>query len=168
MRTALRGDDPAFFFEHRALLDSAQARRPYPGDEYCLPFGQATWLMEGNRLTVVTWGAMVYRCLAASDPFRGQVTLLDLRTILPWDSHAVLESVSQTGKLLVDHEDTITVGFAAEIIATVAGRAFAELDAPLTRIATPDVPIPFNRGMMEAVIPDEASIRAKISELLAY
>ncbi len=100
-----------FFFEHRALLDTSEGRRPYPGDDFCLPFGQAASLLQGDELTVVTWGAMVARCLEAARPFAGRVSLLDLRTIIPWDQEAVLESVRQTGKALIVHEDTLTDRF---------------------------------------------------------
>jgi 2-oxoisovalerate dehydrogenase E1 component len=168
LRTALRGDDPTFFFEHRALLDTPEGRRPYPGDDYCLPFGQAARLMHGDGLTVVAWGAMVQRCQDAARAFPGQVTLLDLRTIIPWDQEAVLESVRQTGKILVIHEDTQTAGFAGEIIAEVVRQAFTDLDAPPERLATPDVLIPYNLGMMDAVLPSVGRIQAKMGEMLAY
>ncbi|MFZ2098599.1 MAG: thiamine pyrophosphate-dependent enzyme [Anaerolineales bacterium] len=168
LRTALRGDDPTFFFEHRALLDTAEARRPYPGDDYCLPFGMATRLTHGDELTLITWGAMVPRCLEAAQDFPGRVTLLDLRTILPWDKDTVLQSVSKTGKVMVVHEDTITNGFAAEIIATIIEQAFHALDAPITRIATPDVPIPYNIALMETVIPGITRIKEGIKALLDY
>jgi 2-oxoisovalerate dehydrogenase E1 component len=93
---------------------------------------------------------------------------LDLRTIIPWDQEAVLESVKSTGKALVVHEDTLTAGFAGEIIAVIASQAFAYLDAPVERLATPDIPIPFNIGMMEAVIPSAREIRMSIDKLLVY
>ena len=153
LRSALRGDDPTFFFEHRALYDSAEARRPYPGDGYCLPFGTAARLAQGTELTVISWGAMVQRCLEAAEGILDRITILDLRTILPWDKNAVLESVHHTGKVLLVHEDTLTNGFAAEIIATINEQAFTDLDAPILRIATPDVPIPYNIGLMDAVLP---------------
>ncbi len=168
MRTALRGDDPTFFFEHRALLDSVEGRRPYPGDEYCLPFGLAAVLSQGNDLTVITWGAMVHRCLEAAQAFRGRIDLLDLRTILPWDKGAVLASAKRTGKVLVVHEDTLTNGFAAEIIATINEQAFETLDAPIRRITTPDVLVPYNLGLMEVVIPSVDKIHAAMQNLLDY
>ena len=168
LRTALRGDDPTIFLEHRALLDTAEARRPYPGDDYCLPFGRAATLTQGDELTVVTWGAMVHRCIAAAKDFPGQVTILDLRTIIPWDREAVLESVHRTGKVLIVHEDTITAGFGAEIVAAVADEAFVYLDAPVQRLATPDAPIPFNIGMMNALLPNVGTIREKIAGILAF
>ncbi len=168
LRTALRGDDPTFFFEHRALLDSAEGRRPYPGNEYCLAFGQAAIVLEGSELAIITWGAMVPRCLKAAQAYPGRVRILDLRTIIPWDREAVLDSVRKTGKVLIVQEDTITTGFAGEISATIAEHAFQDLDAPVARLATPDIPIPFNLGLMNATIPSEASIRSRIDELLAW
>jgi len=168
LRTALRGDDPTFFFEHRALYDSSEARRAYPGDDYCLPFGTAAHLAHGGELTVITWGAMVHRCLEAAKDLLDRITLLDLRTILPWDKNAILDSVHHTGKVLVVHEDTITSGFAAEIIATINEQAFADLDAPISRIATPDVPIPYNIGLMDAVLPSVARIHKGMLDLLNY
>ncbi len=168
LRSALRGDDPTFFFEHRALYDTPEARKPYPGAEYCLPFGVAARLSQGNALTLVTWGAMVSRCLEAVAELPGKVDLLDLRTILPWDRAAVLESVHQTGKLLIVHEDTLTNGFGAEIIATVNEQGFADLDAPIARLATPDVPIPYNISLMKSLLPTASRIRLQVEKLLKY
>ncbi len=168
LRSALRGDDPTFFFEHRALLDSPEARRPYPGDDYCLPFGRLSHLTHGDELTLITWGAMVHPCLEAATDFQDRVSLLDLRTILPWDVNSVLEDVHRTGKVLVVHEDTITNGFAAEIIATINDQAFHSLDAPIGRIATPDIPIPYNINLMNAIIPGGKRIADGINSLLSY
>jgi 2-oxoisovalerate dehydrogenase E1 component len=168
LRTALRGDDPTIFLEHRALLDTAEGRRPYPGDDFCLPYGQAKILLDGNELTTVTWGAMVHRCLEAARPFTGRVSVLDMRTIIPWDQNALFESVRQTGKVLIVHEDTLTNGFAAEICAMIASQAFTDLDAPIERIGVPDVPIPYNIAMMETLVPSVEVIRAKMEWLLGY
>jgi len=168
LRTALRGDDPTIFLEHRALLDSSEGRRPYPGDDFCLPYGKAARLLQGAELTVVTWGAMVGRCLEAARSFAGRISVLDLRTIIPWDQEAVLESVRQTGKVLIVHEDTLTNGFAGEICAVIASQAFSDLDAPVERIGVPDIPIPYNIRMMEAIVPSVASIQAKMDKLLAF
>ncbi len=168
LRAALRGRDPVLFLEHRALLDAPVARRPHPGDDYALSFGQSALLKEGRWLTLVTWGEMVYRCLEASAEFGDQVEVIDLRTIIPWDRDAVLASVRKTGKCLVVHEDTLTGGFAGEIVASIAEHAFTELDAPAGRIATADHPIPYNRGLMNAVIPSVEAIRKKIQQYLDW
>jgi 2-oxoisovalerate dehydrogenase E1 component len=168
LRTALRGEDPVLFFEHRNLLDTPQARRPYPGNEYLLPFGQAARLTEGHALTVVTWGALVYPVLEAAADLAGKIEILDLRTISPWDKESVLESVKKTGKCLVVHEDTATGGFGAEILATITEQVFEWLDAPLKRLTVPDCLIPYNIGMMNAIMPSSESIRAEINRLIAY
>ena len=169
LRVALRGPDPTLFLEHRALLDASPSRRPYPGDDYALPFGRAAILTKGQHLTLVTWGEMVYRCLDASREFPGAVEVIDLRTIIPWDREAVLESVQKTGKCLVVHEDTYTGGFAGEILATVADQAFIYLDGPPRRLTTIDTPIPYNKTMMnQAVIPSVEKITAAIKELLDW
>lgn len=167
LRTALRGEDPVIFFEHRALLDTSQSRRPWPGDEYMLPLGVAGRLSEGEALTVITWGAMVYPVLEASKELDG-IEILDLRTISPWDKEAVLDSVKKTGRCLIVHEDTFTGGFAGEIIATISSEAFEWLDAPLQRLATLDMPIPYNIPMMNAVVPSVEKIRAKLKWLMTY
>jgi len=168
LRSALRQEDPTIFLEHRALLDSPPGRRPYPGSEYCLPFGKANILQPGSDLTVVAWGEMVHRCLEAAAPFAGVVEIIDLRTIIPWDKSCVLDSVAKTGKCLVVHEDSFTGGFAGEIIASIAEEAFTYLDAPLQRLTTIDAPIPFNINMMNAVIPTVNKIRDKIEKLLVW
>ncbi len=90
LRTALRGNDPVIFFEHRAMLDHAWARRPYPGDDYVLPFGKARFTRKGNAITIVTWGAMVPRCEEAAEGISADV--IDLRTLMPWDRESVVSS----------------------------------------------------------------------------
>jgi 2-oxoisovalerate dehydrogenase E1 component len=168
LRTALRGDDPTYFLEHRALYDGAVARRAYPGDAFTLPFGRAARLREGTSLTIVTWGAFVHRALEAAEAFGDAVEVLDLRTIVPWDREAVLESVSRTGRCLVVHEDTWTAGFGAEVAAAVADEAFADLDAPVKRIATADCPVPYSPRLMDGVVPGTDAIRRTIEELLEF
>lgn len=168
LRAALRGGDPTFFLEHRALLDTPAGRGPYLGADYVLPFGQAAVRQAGEILTVVSWGAMVQRSVEAAEPFEGQVEILDLRTLVPWDRAAVLESVRKTGRCLVVHEDTWTAGFGAEVAATVAQEAFAWLDAPVSRLAAPDCPVPYSTALMTAVIPSVELIRRRIEELLHY
>jgi 2-oxoisovalerate dehydrogenase E1 component len=168
LRAALRGEDPCFFFEHRALLDASEARRPDPGAEHAVPFGRAAILTEGDELTLVTWGAMVYPALEAAAHFEGRVEVLDLRTISPWDQEGVLGSVRKTGRCLVVHEDGWTAGFGAEILATLAEAAFFELDAPLRRVAVRDLPIPYNAGLMSAVLPNAEQLAAAIADLLGF
>ncbi|WP_426198606.1 alpha-ketoacid dehydrogenase subunit alpha/beta [Pseudomonas sp. DC3200b2] len=166
LRAALRGNDPVVFFEHRAMLDAASARRCYPGDDFVLPFGQARRVLDGDGITVVTWGAMVERCQAAAQG--RSVELLDLRTLMPWDRDAVLASVRKTHRCLIVHEDLGTAGFGAEIAAVVADQAFLDLDAPVARITMPDIPSPHHPALLEQVLPSVTGIQAKIDELLEF
>ncbi|HTJ95209.1 MAG TPA: transketolase C-terminal domain-containing protein [Pararobbsia sp.] len=166
LRTALRGKDPVIFFEHRAMLDAAWARRPYPGDDYVLPFGKARTVRSGNDLTIVTWGAMVERCEQAAAGH--SVDVIDLRTLMPWDRETVLSSVTHTHRCLIVHEDIGTAGFGAEIAAVVADAAFMELDAPVSRLTMPDIPSPHHPQLMDHALPSVDDIRAKIDHLLGF
>lgn len=168
LRAALRSNNPTIFFEHRALLDGAPARRPYPGDDFVLPMGKARVVLAGDKLTAVTWGAMVERCEQAARELKESIEVLDLRTVAPWDRAAVLASVRKTRRCLIVHEDTLTAGFGAEIAAVVAEEAFLSLDAPISRLAIPDIPTPYNLGLMNAVLPSVEGIAAKMQELLEF
>ena len=172
LRYALRDNNPTIFFEHRNLLDNSWARRPYPGDDYVIPFGQANTLIQGDKLTVVCWGAMVERCETAAKAVaeqRGQQQLLDvidLRTLQPWDEQAVLASVKRTGRCLIVHEDNLSAGFGAEIAAVLADKAFFYLDAPLQRLTMPNIPSPHNFTLLEAALPSSDDIASAINHLL--
>lgn len=168
LRTALRGNDPTFFFEHRALLDTGEGRRPYPGDEFMVPFGVAKTVQEGTDLTIVTWGEMVHRALEGARMSGASVEVIDLRTISPWDKEAVLASVKKTSRCIVVHEDNWTCGFGAEIAAVIAQEAFAWLDAPVERMATADCPIPYNPVLMERVVPTPKKISATIQKITTW
>ncbi len=165
LRSALRGNDPTIFFEHRAMLDAAAARRPYPGDEFVLPFGLARVVRAGSELTVVTWGAMVERCEQAAAASSVDVEVLDLRTLSPWDRSGVLASVRKTRRCLIVHEDNLTGGFGAEIAAVLAKDAFFDLDAPLERLTMPDIPSPHSPVLLEAAVPSVARITAAIQTI---
>lgn len=168
LRAALRGSDPVMFFEHRAMLDAASARRPYPGDDYVLPFGRGRVVRAGDSLTVVTWGAMVERCEAAAEQVGRSIEIIDLRTIVPWDQEMVLASVSKTSRCLIVHEDFQMAGFGAEIASVVIEKVFLDLDAPVQRLAAPSVPVPFNTGLMDGMIPRVDQIREQMEWLLTF
>ncbi len=172
LRYALRDNNPTIFFEHRSLLDAASARRSYPGDEFVIPFGRANRVVEGEHLTVVTWGAMVERCVAAAnsiltDDINTRIEVIDLRTIQPWDKQMVLNSVKKTGRCLVVHEDNLTAGFGAEIVAVLAKEAFFDLDAPIERLAMPNIPVPHNIELLNAVVPTKQRIQAQMMGCLS-
>ncbi|MBA4070376.1 MAG: pyruvate dehydrogenase [Gemmatimonas sp.] len=167
LRAAMRGVDPAIFFEHRSLLMTSDGSAPYPGDDYVLPFGCARVVREGADITVVTWGAMVHRCTEAAERFGDAVELIDLRTVSPWDKAAVLASVEKTGRCLVVHEDNLTAGFGAEIAATLASKAFWHLDAPVERLAPADIPVAYHTDLLNAIVPTVERIGERIEALLA-
>lgn len=166
LRFAMRDNNPTFFFEHRHLLDASFARRPYPGDDFIIPFGKANLLQQGDELTVVTWGAMVERCLSAAKQIHAGIEIIDLRTIQPWDKEAVLASVKKTGRCLIVHEDNITAGFGAEIAAVLSKEAFFDLDAPIERLAMPGIPVPHNLNLLNAAIPTVDKIEAAMKNCI--
>jgi len=167
LRSAMRSQNPTIFFEHRSLLMTSDGSARYPGDEYVVPIGRGTRMREGSELTLVTWGAMVHRCLEAAEQLGdGVVDLIDLRSIAPWDRELVLESVAKTGRCLIVHEDTLTAGFGAEIAATVARDAFWHLDAPVDRVCVEDVPMPYHPVLLDVVVPSPALIVERATALL--
>jgi len=168
LRTALRGNDPTFFLEHRNLLDTSAGRANYPGNDYLIPFGVASIVQSGTKATIVTWGEMVHRAIEAVNTMKESIEIIDLRTIIPWDKTTVLNSIKKTNRCLILHEDTITGGFGAEIASVIAKETFAFLDAPIERLATPDVPIPYNLSMMDIVIPTTEKIIEQLHFLLNY
>ena len=166
LRAAMRSPNPTIFFEHRSLLMTSDGSARYPGDDYVIPLGSARIVREGQDLTLVTWGAMVHRCVDALQSAPGSVELIDLRTIAPWDRDAVLASVRKTGRCLIVHEDTLTAGFGAEIAAIIAREAFWELDAPVDRLCVKDVPMPYHPDLLAAVLPSSEAIAERIRESL--
>ena len=166
LRSAMRGPNPTIFFEHRSLLMTSDGSARYPGDDYIVPFGKAAVLREGSGLTLVTWGAMVHRCMEAAQRFDDSIEVIDLRSIAPWDRGCVLASVEKTGHCVIVHEDNLTAGFGAEIAATVAKEAFWHLDAPIDRIAVADVPMPYHPVLLEAVLPGVDEIAQRLEQSL--
>ncbi len=169
LASAIEDANPVLYFEHKHLYRRIKA--DVPDERYTTPIGEARIHREGEDLTVVTWGAMVYTAAEAAKELEADgisVEILDLRTIIPWDKQAVLESVRKTSKVLVLHEDTRTGGFGAEIAATIAEEAFEELDAPLKRITAPDTPVPFSPPLEKAFIPQVEGVAAGIRELAEY
>jgi 2-oxoisovalerate dehydrogenase E1 component beta subunit len=165
--SAIEDPNPVLYFEHKHLY--RRIKGEVPDERYTVPIGKARTHREGDELTVVTWGAMVYTADEAAKQLDDvSVEIIDLRTILPWDKQAVLESVRKTSKVLVLHEDTRTGGFGAEIAATIAEEAFEELDAPVKRIAAPDSPVPFSPALEKAYIPQVEDVAKGLQELASY
>ena len=167
LRYALRNNNPTIFFEHRFLLDDVYARRPYPGDDFIIPFGKANIVTQGNKLTVISWGAMVQRSIDAASGLETNIEVIDLRTIQPWDKYCVFNSIQKTGRCLIVHEDNKTAGFGAEIAAVIADELFFELDAPIKRLTMPDIPNPHNINLLRASVPNTQVIKQTMMELLS-
>jgi 2-oxoisovalerate dehydrogenase E1 component beta subunit len=165
--SAIEDPNPVLYFEHKHLYRRIKAE--VPQERYTIPLGKARTHQEGDDVTVVTWGAMVYTAEAAAKQLDDvSVEIVDLRTVMPWDKAAVLESVRKTSKVLVLHEDTRTGGFGAEIAATIAEDAFEDLDAPVKRIAAPDTPVPYSPPLEKAFIPQIEDVAAGLRELAEY
>ncbi len=165
--SAIEDPNPVLYFEHKHLYRRIKAE--VPEERYTVPIGKARMHQEGDDVTVVTWGAMVYTAEEAATQLDDvSVEIVDLRTVMPWDKAAVLESVRKTSKVLVLHEDTRTGGFGAEIAATIAEDAFEDLDAPVKRIAAPDTPVPFSPTLEKAFIPQVEDVAAGLRELAEY
>jgi 2-oxoisovalerate dehydrogenase E1 component beta subunit len=165
--SAIEDPNPVLYFEHKHLYRRIKA--DVPEERYTVPIGKARTHQEGDDLTVVTWGAMVYTAEEAAKQVDGvSVEIIDLRSVMPWDKAAVLESARKTSKVLVLHEDTRTGGFGAEIAATIAEDAFEHLDAPVKRIAAPDTPVPFSPPLEKAFIPQVEDVVAGLRDLAEY
>ncbi len=167
--TAIEDPNPVLYFEHKHLYRRIKAE--VPEDRYTTPFGQARIHREGDDVSVITWGAMVWTAAEAAQQLEDDgisVEIVDLRTLVPWDKKAVLESVSKTSKVLVLHEDTHTGGFGGEIAATIAEEVFEDLDAPVKRLTAPDTPVPFSPPLEKAFIPQVDGVASALRELAEY
>jgi 2-oxoisovalerate dehydrogenase E1 component beta subunit len=167
--SAIEDANPVLYMEHKHLY--RRIKDEVPEERYTVPFGEARIHREGDDITLVTWGAMVYTADEAAEKVAEEgisVEVIDLRTVMPWDKKAVLESVEKTSKALVLHEDTRTGGFGAEIAATITEEAFESLDAPVKRIAAPDTPVPFSPPLEKAFIPQVEDVVAGLKDLAEY
>jgi len=166
---AIQDPNPVLYFEHKHLY--RRIKDEVPEERYTVPFGEARTHREGDDISLITWGAMVYTADEAAQKLEDEgvsVEILDLRTLAPWDKEAVLSSVAKTSKALILHEDTLTGGFGAEIAATISEAAFESLDAPVRRIAAPDTPVPFSPPLEKAFIPQVDDVVAGLKELAEY
>ncbi len=171
LKSAIRDPNPVIFLEHKKAY--RLVREEIPDEDYTIPIGVAEVKREGTDMTVVTYGLMTYHSLKAAETVQQEdgvsVEVIDLRTVSPWDKERVLESVKKTGKALIVYEDNITGGFGAEVAATIAQDGFDFLDGPVTRVASPDVPLtPYSGILEEYILPNPEKIAAAIRKLAAY
>jgi len=155
LNTALRGEDPVIFFEHKMLYD---VKGPVPEDaDFAVPFGQANVLREGTDVTIIGVGIMVQKALAAADLLAQEdisVEVVDPRTLVPLDKETLIASVAKTSRVVVAHEAHTRSGPGAEIAAVLAEDAIEYLDGPIRRVGAKNVPLPYNPGLEQYVLPD--------------
>ena len=171
LRTAIRCDDPVMYLEHKHLYRQTYNKGEYPGADYMIPFGKAAVKREGTDVVVLTWGALVQRSLLAAQQAERDgisVTVVDLRTIIPYDWETIAELTKKTNRVVIAHEDQLTCGFGAEIAARIADELFEYLDAPVKRVAALDCPVAYAPILEETILPGSADVLNAIRDLAAY
>ena len=171
LRTAIRSDDPVLFLEHKHLYRQTHNKGLYPGPDYRIPFGKATRVREGTDVTVVTFGALVHRSLAAARQLASEgleAEILDLRTLSPYDWEAIAESVRRTGRVVVAHEDSLSWGYGAEIAARIGSELFEFLDAPVKRVGALDTFVGYNPALEDATLPQVSTLAKAMRETARY
>ena len=172
LKAAIRDDNPVIFEEHKALYRAPALREVLPDEDYVVPLGEAKTVREGSDLTIVTYGAMVQKSVEAAVMLDLEdeigVEVIDLRTLLPLDEDAIVDSVKKTGKLLVVHEDTRTGGIAGEIAIRVSEKAFEWLDGPILRVTAIDAPVPYSGSLEDYFLPQTDDIVTAARYLAKY
>ncbi len=172
LKAAIRDNNPVLYLEHKLLYRMPELRAALPAEDYVVPIGKAMIRREGEHMTMLTYGAMVYQCLHAAQVLEEEdgldVEVIDLRSLVPLDREAIMESVKRTNKVLIVHEDTLTGGIGAELAAMLAEDLFEYLDGPITRVAAPDTPFPYAPPLESAFLPNAKRILAAARKLAAY
>lgn len=171
LRTCMRSEGPNIFLEPKALYNDPLAEAMVPKD-FEVPFGKARIRREGKDLSMITYGNATHLCLKAAEKIREEsgmeVEVIDLRSLVPLDETAVIESVKKTSRALVVHEDKVFAGFGGEIVGLINEHAFEHLDAPVKRVGSSFTPVGFNRILEAAILPDAEKVYAAAKELLEY
>ena len=166
LKTAIRLNDPVMFIEHKLLYNT---EGPVPEKEYTIPFGVADVKREGTDCTVVATSMTVLKALQAAEMLKKEgisVEVVDPRTLFPLDIETIIQSVRKTSRLIVAHESPERGGFAAEVIAQIADKAFGYVDAPIQRVCAPSVPTPFARHLEDFITADETKIADRVRSLV--
>jgi 2-oxoisovalerate dehydrogenase E1 component beta subunit len=170
IRAAIRDPDPVIYFEHKRTYRMIKGE--VPEREYTVPIGKAEVRRRGDDLTVFAYGLVLHYALAAAETLAKEgieAAVVDLRTLLPLDRETILEEAKKTGKILIAHEDNITGGVGAEVAAFLAQEAFTYLDAPIMRIAGPDVPaVPYHPTLEDWYMLNPDKIADAMRKLAAY
>jgi 2-oxoisovalerate dehydrogenase E1 component len=172
LRTAIRCDDPVLVLEHKHLYRQTYNKAVNPGPDFMIPFGKARTVRRGRDLTLVTYGATVQRAFTAANQMHEEqgidAEVIDLRSLSPWDSERVYESVKRTSRVIVAYEDAISWGYGAEIAARIADDCFAWLDAPVKRVASTDTFVAYAPRLEDAILPQVDDFKRAIGELMAF
>jgi pyruvate dehydrogenase E1 component beta subunit len=167
LTAAIRDPDPVIFFEPKRVYRSF--REQVPEDQYTIEIGKAKVVNEGSDVTLVSWGATVFECLAAIDqiPEDVSVELIDLRTIYPYDLDTVVESVQKTGRCVIVHEAPKTCGFGAELATAIQEHCFLSLEAPVQRVTGFDTIMPYYKLELD-YLPERNKIAEALQQVYAY
>ena len=171
LKAAIADPNPVLFLEHKRLYRAPHLREVLPGPEVVGVLGQAAWRRHGEQVAILTYGALVHDALAAAELLAAEgiaVGVLDLRTLQPLDDQAIFEAVRRYGKVLIAHEDVRTGGLAGEICARINEAVFEWLDAPVLRVTAADAPVPYNKGLEKAVLPQVDDLVAAVRRLARY
>ncbi len=169
IKAAIRDNNPVCFFEHKFLY--RRIKEELPAEDYTVEIGKARIARNGRHVSVITYAAMLHVALEAAEIVAKEgidVEVIDLRTLLPLDREAIASTVRKTNKVIILHEDTKTGGIAGEIAACINEDAFDWLDAPITRIASADSPVPFSPPLEEVFLPKVADVVREVRRLKAY
>ncbi len=164
--SAIRDPNPVCYLEHKGMY--RHVRGPVPEGEHAVPLGAARVAREGEEMTVIAYGSAVQLALDAAEALGESIEVIDLRTLCPLDTDAILASARKTGKVLIAHEATRSCGVGAEVAALIASEAFEDLDAPVRRLTAPDVPIPFSPPLEQRVLPQLDDMKEVCRELIEY
>jgi pyruvate dehydrogenase E1 component beta subunit len=168
LKSSIRDDDPVVFFEQKLLYFTGQ-KEELPDEEYTIPLGQADVKREGEDVTIIAYGLMTGRALGAAEKLAEEgisAEVVDPLTLSPLDKKTLVNSVKKTHRAVIVHEAPKTGGFGGEVAAILAEEAFDYLDAPIARVAAPDIPIPFSPPMEQFYIPSEERIIEAVKGLL--
>ncbi|HEY3998217.1 MAG TPA: dehydrogenase E1 component subunit alpha/beta [Candidatus Xenobia bacterium] len=172
LRTAIRCDDPVLFLEHKHLYRQTHNKGVYPGPDYCIPFGQAAIPRPGTDLTIITYGALVFRSMSAARALEEKhgihAEVIDLRTLAPYDWDTIVASVKKTSRALMVYEDCRSFGYGAEIAARISDELFEYLDAPVRRVAAMDTFVAYSPPLEDAILPQEADVLEAALKLARY
>ncbi len=171
LRTAFECEDPVLFLEHKHLYRQMYNRDPFPQPDYKIPLGKGTYVMRGDDVTIVTYGATVQRSVQAARELEKSdglsVEVIDLRSLAPWDHEIVAESVGKTSRILVVHEDIEAFGFGAEVSAWVVENCFFDLDAPVMRVGAKMSFVAYEPTLENAILPQTSDIADELRRLAA-